>query len=317
MDYHVNDSVRFRGTASVDIRAPNLYDLYQPLAVATSGFIDNLTKGNFNIIQKTTGNPNLKPEVAHTYTAGIVLTPDFLPGFTASVDYFRINMSDAITPLNGSTPVIQNLCIASGGSSPYCALVTRPFPYTNTTLANFPTSYSIQSVNSAKVNTEGLDIELDYNFDMADLISVLPGSVTLRNLTSYQPHITTLGYPGASPTFTAMPKTRNTSFVSYKIGDWGLDMQDTWYSGFSQLTTAGQVYAHPRLHSFNTLDISIDRQIFSDSNALDVYFSVQNVFNAQPDILAPLSPATGLTYPVNKSENAMGRYFMIGIRGAM
>lgn len=317
LDYHVNDSIRFRGTASVDIRAPNLYDLYQPLAIATSGFIDNLTKGNFNIVQRTTGNPNLKPEVAHTHTAGIVLTPDFLPGFTASVDYFRINMSNAITSLNGSTSNIQNLCIASGGVSPYCSLVTRPYPYTNTTLANFPTSYSIQSVNSAKVGTEGLDIELDYDFDMADVISVLPGSVTLRNLTSYQPHITTLGYPGAAPSFAAMPKTRNTSFVSYKLDSWGFNLQDTWFSGFSQVTTAGQVYAHPRLHSFNTLDMTIDKQIYSDSNALDIYLSVQNVFNAQPDILAPLSPATGLTYPVSKSENAMGRYFMIGIRGAL
>jgi outer membrane receptor protein involved in Fe transport len=63
--------------------------------------------------------------------------------------------------------------------------------------------------------------------------------------------------------------------------------------------------------------MSIDKQIYSDSNALDVYFSVQNIFNAQPDILAPFSPATGLTYPVFKSENAMGRYFMIGIRGAL
>ncbi|HEU4550279.1 MAG TPA: hypothetical protein VFS01_11320 [Rhizomicrobium sp.] len=44
---------------------------------------------------------------------------------------------------------------------------------------------------------------------------------------------------------------------------------------------------------------------------------MQNLFNAQPDILAAHSTATGLTYPVLKSENAMGRYFMIGIRGAL
>ena len=73
----------------------------------------------------------------------------------------------------------------------------------------------------------------------------------------------------------------------------------------------------PHLHSFNTTDVTIDKQLVSDSNALDLYFSVQNLFNAQPDILAAHSTATGLTYPVLKSENAMGRYFMIGIRGAL
>ena len=42
------------------------------------------------------GNPNLVPEVADTYTVGVVLTPTFLPGFSASVDYFKIKVSGAI-----------------------------------------------------------------------------------------------------------------------------------------------------------------------------------------------------------------------------
>jgi iron complex outermembrane receptor protein len=315
LDYHVNDTVRFRGTASVDIRAPNLNDLYQPLSYSTSGFLDRLTGGHLVILKVASGNPALTPEVAHTYTAGIVLTPDFLPGFMASVDYYRIGLSNAITSLTGSTPDIQDICIKSGGSSPYCSLVDRPYPYTNTTLANFPTVYRTQSVNSASVRTEGVDVELDYVFDMADLITSVPGSMSLRNLTSYQPHITTGNYPGAADSLTPMPKLRNTSLISYTLGDWKVSLQDTWYGGFSPLTSAGLVYVAPHLHSFNTLDLSVDKQIHADGNVVDVYFSVQNVFNAQPDILAPHSTATGLVYPVPSSENAMGRYFMIGIRG--
>lgn len=76
-------------------------------------------------------------------------------------------------------------------------------------------------------------------------------------------------------------------------------------------------HVYPHLHSFNTLDVSIDKQIYSDSDALDLYFSVQNVMNAQPDIDAPLTTATGRSYPVPPSENAMGRYFMVGVRGAL
>jgi outer membrane receptor protein involved in Fe transport len=317
LDHHVNDSIRFRGTASVDIRAPNLNDLYQPVSYSTGGFADRLTRGNFVILKVASGNADLKPEVAHTYTAGVVLTPDFLPGFTASVDYYRIRVTNAITNLSGSTPDIQDICINSGGTSPYCTLLVRPYPYTNTTLANFPTLVKTESINSASVRTEGVDIELDYSFDMADLISGVPGSMSLRNLTSYQPFITTGNYPGAEDTFQAMPKLRNTGLLSYKLGDWGVNLQDTWFSGFAPQTAAGQVYVNPHLHSFNTLDVSIDKQLYSDSNALDLYFSVQNIMNAQPDIAAPLTTATGLTYPVPKSENAMGRYFIIGIRGAM
>ena len=317
LDYHVNSSVRFRGTASVDIRAPNLNDLYQPVSYSTGGFADRLTHGNFVILKVASGNPNLKPEVAHTYTAGVVLTPDFLPGFTASVDYYRIRMTSAITNLSGSTPDIQDICINSGGTSPYCTLLVRPYPYSNTTIANFPTLVKTESINSASVRTEGMDVEFDYGFDMADLISGVAGSVSLRNMTSYQPYITTGNYPGAEDTFRPMSKLRDTAFVSYRLGSWGVNLQDTWFSGLSPRTTAGKVYVYPHLHSFNTLDVSIDKQIYSDSDALDLYFSVQNVMNAQPDIDAPLTTATGLSYPVPPSENAMGRYFMIGVRGAL
>lgn len=315
LDYHVDDSVRFRGTASVDIRAPNLYDLYMPLTIKTSGFVDLLTGGNFSLTNKTQGNPNLAPEVAHTYTAGVVLTPDFISGLTASVDYYRINMSNAITSLSGSSTDLQQICINSGGASLYCSLVSRPFPYTNTTLANFPTYFLTESINSANVRTEGLDIEVDYGFDMADLSADLPGSVNLRNLTSYQPHITTINYPGAPPSLTSMPKVRNTAFIGYNIGSWGINLQDTWLSGFARRTLATQIFAQPNLSSFNTLDVTIDKQIIADSNALDVYFSVQNVANVQPPLNPSTASAPGLTYPASPSENAMGRYFILGIRG--
>ena len=315
LDYHVNDSVRFRGTTSVDIRAPNLYDLYQPASISTSGFVDILTGGNYSITKIAQGNATLTPEVAHTYTAGIVLTPDFLPGFTASVDYYRINMSNAITSLSGSSADIQTICINSGGVSNYCSLATRPNSYSNTTLANFPTSFLQESFNSAKVSTEGVDVELGYNFDMSDIIGGTPGSIDFRNLTSYQPHITTIAYPGAPAGLASMPKTRNTAFVSYRLGDWGINLQDTWLGGFSRKTLETQVFAQEKLSSFNTIDISLDRNIVAGGAPVDIYFSVQNIANVQPPLSPTTAGAPGLTYPANPAESGMGRYFTIGVRG--
>ena len=179
LDYHINDSIRLRSTESFDIRAPNLYELHQPLTVNTSGFADVLTGGNFSITHGTTGNPNLIPETAHTFTGGVVFTPDFIPNLMVSVDYFKISMANAITAIAGSTTGIQVICNQSGGTSPYCALIQRPFPITNTTLANYPTEYFTESVNSAKVATEGTDVEVNYKFDMSDVLDGVPGSVTL------------------------------------------------------------------------------------------------------------------------------------------
>src|SRR6201999_179548 len=78
LDWHVNDDVRFRGTNSIDIRAPTLNDLFSPQQLGHGGFSD-LHTGNTiqNVLSISQGNAALQPEVARTYTAGVVLTPTF------------------------------------------------------------------------------------------------------------------------------------------------------------------------------------------------------------------------------------------------
>ena len=94
LDWHVNDSVRFRGTTSVDIRAPTLNDLYSPQVSNSGPFLDPLTNFNPGGIQTMSqGNPKLVPESSRTYTGGVVLTPSFIPGLTISADYYNIKLS--------------------------------------------------------------------------------------------------------------------------------------------------------------------------------------------------------------------------------
>ena len=113
---------------SFDIRAPNLNDLFQPVGISSTGFNDLLTSGNSSTQLVTRGNAALTPEQAHTYTLGMVLTPDFMPGFTTSLDYYQTHMSNAITSISYQNVTVQQLCIATAPAynSPYCALATRP-----------------------------------------------------------------------------------------------------------------------------------------------------------------------------------------------
>ena len=142
----INETIRLRGTMSFDIRAPNLNDLYQPVGISSTGFNDLLTTANNSTQLVTKGNAALTPEVAHTYTLGVVLTPDFIPGFTTSLDYYQTHMSNAITSISYQTTSVQQLCIASAPAynSPYCSLAIRPIApgqpgYTST--ANYPTRF--------------------------------------------------------------------------------------------------------------------------------------------------------------------------------
>ena len=59
---------------------------------------------------------------------------------------------------------------------------------------------------------------------------------------SYQPYITQIAFPGASPIWTVMPKGRTLLFVSYINGNWDVELQNCWLSGYNQNTTINQVF---------------------------------------------------------------------------
>jgi iron complex outermembrane receptor protein len=331
LDWHVNDDIRFRGTTSIDIRAPTLNDLYQPLSSSSSGYFDLLTNFSGTGTQVTTqGNPNLVPEVARTYTVGTVLTPSFIPGLTASVDYYQINLHNAISTINGTTPQVQAICNSSNGTSPYCALYVRPIafgaPGYNTS-ANYPTAVYSQSLNSAFQSTEGEDYEIDYNFALGDIDQSLPGNISLRGLFNVQPKVDTQGYPGAPVTqgtsgggTTPNNKGHATIFADYTLGNWSMDGQVHWFSGvyLNTLPTAPLIYASPRVPSFTTVDLTLSKHItFDDNSDATVYLSVQNTANTQPPITIGSAGNPGYLIPTLNGEtpSVMGRYFTIGLRG--
>ncbi len=321
LDWHVNDSVRFRGTTSVDIRAPTLNDLYSPQVSASGPFLDPLTQFNPGGIQTITqGNPNLVPEASRTYTGGMVLTPSFIPGLTMSADYYQIKLTNAITSISGSNAAIANICVNSGGTSPFCSLYVRPFPYTNTTHANYPTLLLSQSLNAAFNVTSGEDYEIDYGFDTADVLSDLAGLVNLRALVNVAPVNTASSFPGAPVTHTVNPKGHATIFVNYTLGNWSLDSEWHWFSGGNNngVFGAGQTfYVQNRYTDFNTIDFTLSKQItFDNGSVMSAYINVQNALAAVPPYTVGSSGNPGSIFGgTPQGEDVMGRYFTIGIRG--
>jgi outer membrane receptor protein involved in Fe transport len=326
LDYHVNDSIRFRGTTSVDIRAPTLNDLYSPQVSASGPFLDPLTNFNPGGIQTITqGNPQLVPESSRTYTGGVVLTPDFIPGLTISADYYNIKLKNAIGTISGSNLQIANICIASGGTSPFCSLYVRPFPYTNTTQANYPTVLLSQNLNVALAQTEGEDYEIDYAFDMTDIDDDLAGNVNLRALLNTAPVLASATFVGAPIQHgfgvggtTPSQKAQATLFGDYTLGNWSVDASWHWFSGLTKngVYGAGQTfYAQNQVGSFSTMDFTLSKKITFDSGTvMSAYFNVQNAFNAiPPDVIGSPSNPGGINTPVG--EDLMGRYFTIGVRG--
>jgi iron complex outermembrane receptor protein len=317
LNYGINELIRLRSTLSVDIRAPNLYDLYQPTSVSSgSGYFDIHTSTQNNTQVVTGGNPNLQPEIARTFTAGVVLTPDFFPGFSASLDYYRVRLHNAIGQIDGRSVSVQNLCNGSGGTSPYCALYVRPNPFSDTSPANYPTRVFSNTLNTALVEIEGFDLETNYAFD------ALGGNWNARVLANYQPVNQNQAYPGAPFTFTSVPpnsdliaKTHLNVSLSYRLDSWTFAVQDRWLGEYSRVTTAGvpQVYVDPWIRAKNYVDVDIDRDFQMGGADMTAYFNVQNFFNAKGQVYEN-SAVQGIHYPIPAEEDIMGRYFTIGVR---
>ena len=173
--YRPVKDVLFRGTYSQGFRAPSILELYQGARQTNFQGIDPCNGGAaagkpgcagvpatynqsaFNgalLPGVISGNRALRPETADTYSAGISLTPHWVPGLSLTVDYYKITVHDAIAAQTATQ--ILGLCATQGGV--FCNLVTRD--------ANSGAVVAIQqtSQNLNSVSTNGIDSTIRYDF---------------------------------------------------------------------------------------------------------------------------------------------------------
>ncbi len=167
------EDIRFRVTRSRDIRAAGLGEMFQAGQTNTTTLVDPFKNDQaYTVFQTTVGNPEVAPEKADTWNIGAVFQPRFIPGFSASVDYFDINVKDAIGTLGASTIVDQ--CFQ--GNQTTCALIERDAD-------GFMTEVFRRPINMARYTARGLDFEASYLLPLADLgASWGDGSIKLRFL---------------------------------------------------------------------------------------------------------------------------------------
>lgn len=200
--------LKFRGAYNRAVRAPNIGELFSPVITGLTnlaadpcagnaplananlaaiclaqgapasqlGFITNPTAAQANLT--TGGNPFLKPEKATTWTVGGVLRPRFIPGLTATVDYYNIKVTGAI-----STPTPQDLIMACFGAnptsppagaatSPACTVIRRD-PIAGTLEGDPAVVGGLFGVlsNLGKITTDGFDATVDYRRGLGTIMN--------------------------------------------------------------------------------------------------------------------------------------------------
>ncbi|WP_298397600.1 TonB-dependent siderophore receptor [Sphingobium sp.] len=177
--YRPIDDLTFRATRSRDIRAPNLGELFAAGQSGTANIRDPFN-GNTTVpyINVAIGNPALRPEVADTTTAGVIVQPSFLPGFNASFDYFKINMKDMIN----NTSAQDSIDGCFSGNQAQCAFISRA---ADGSLTVYQTPQ-----NTAFLRTDGFDMEASYQKPLSDIFANMGGAISIRGLASHRLHLT-------------------------------------------------------------------------------------------------------------------------------
>ena len=314
----VDTQFKIRGTVSQDIRAPTLTDLFLPSSVSQTGFNDLHTGVVKILFSYTQGNPKLVPEVAQTKTVGFVYQPDWLPRFSLAVDYYDIDMSNAITQVTPTSATIQTQCESSNGTSPYCALMQRPFAFSDRSAANAPTQIFALGLNTARQWTNGVDIEANYRFSLRDAHIGAPGNLALRALFDYQPTLNTKTTPVSAPTNAAgilgLSKWRGNLQAVYTVGGLSVNVTESWQSRQLPSDPTVSVDLRQPVPDYFYTDLALSYQTMIAGHQISPFLTIDNLFNKQPPVTGGSASTPGIFYPTPQGYDVIGRYFTVGFR---
>ncbi|PKM18959.1 MAG: TonB-dependent receptor [Gammaproteobacteria bacterium HGW-Gammaproteobacteria-15] len=207
INWAINSDVRIRASRQTAFRAPNLGEFASPITALSLALFDQTSEqfvprfagrfdgdpcllGTGNAEQCARygaapvgtpfdastasytfgGNPEIKPEQAVSSTLGLVYTPSYLKGFDVTLDYYTIEITDAVSQIQPAA-ALKNCYIDNPvAGNPLCDAVRRD-PQTG-----LISTAIVNDFNLAAVKQDGVDLAVNYRFDAP---AVMGGSMKL------------------------------------------------------------------------------------------------------------------------------------------
>ena len=345
LSWAINDSFKLRGSFQRAVRAPNIVDLFAPQggglfgmdtepcsgvdpdtglselgytfeqcarsgvsqAVWDAGGPANSPAEQYNALFG--GNTQLDPEESDTVSFGLVFTPTFVNGLQVSLDYYDIDVQDAITFIDPDTTLFacveQNLL---------CEFVHRG----QLDSLWLGTSTATNGINALSRNigffrVKGYDLEGIYSFDIGRA-----GSLTFTDRLGYIDSWEQEEFPGAGidecvgtyagscnlPT----PEIRNNLTTTWQT-PWDVTLNLTWryIDGVTEQGSAAplNIPAQDYFDLAGTWDIA---------DFVSLSFGVSNLLDEEPPIVTD-----GVTARVNGNTYSgvydhLGMYWFVGAK---
>jgi iron complex outermembrane recepter protein len=376
-EYQPTDDFRFRASFQRAVRAPNVLELFSPATTGLFSGLDPCSNPGSAIVrtncenaggvhsaqvptalvgspllacaadqcsQFTQGNPDAKPETSNTRSAGIVFTPTFFDGFTATVDYFDVSIANFLSGGLNSNAILAacyGVEASAASQSIACPLIERdPSTHSITTATGFVVS---TVTNDGTETTKGFDFEANYTANIDDwglkgwgslgfnFVGTLLNTLTAHPLSGFSGSYDCAGlygYTCGSPD----PRWRHKLRITWTT-PWDLDFSLQWrhMSGVRlDSNTANPLLNGPCAGSatsptpcpdpvdavipaYNYLDLSTDWNI---REGIDLHAGVNNIFDKNPPLVfsgiaGPSEFGNGNTFP--GTYDSLGRQIFVGV----
>ncbi len=207
LHWQVSDELKLRATKSTAFRIPNIPELFGGVAegnltttdpcdgwdqpgkdpvVAANCDADGVPAGytqlGATVLTTVGGNPNLKPEDADTFTAGFVWDVSFVENLQLTMDYYDIDVKNAIQRIPGSTKLA--VCYNSENMShQFCS----DDHFTRDPLTGEINFLSAQPTNAATENVSGIDAALFYQTEIAGFDSSFDWNISYLKEYTFAP----------------------------------------------------------------------------------------------------------------------------------
>ncbi len=326
----------FRGTYSTGFRAPSIAELYQGQAdgfpnvqdpcrgagiagggppPASCGDAAGNGDAQTQLRNRVGGNPNLQPETAKIFTAGVVLEPRYVRNLTVTVDYYNITIDNTIAPIGAST--IINACyFGDPAAAPrYCNLIQRD-----------DTSHRIVNIinlqtNAGQDKTDGIDLAIRYDLptELGRWGFVFDGTWlhqynrTLADGTVVRAR----GRFDLATTGGVFPAFKFVSGLRWALSGFGAGVTTRFTGSFRECGTSSGNFAGSGLcyvnstyqrhvDAYDTWDAYVSYAFNSTFGKTSVAFGVNNVFNKDPAII--YNGFTAASDPTAYADGFMGRF---------
>jgi iron complex outermembrane recepter protein len=329
LDWTVFEDLRVRTTYAEAIRAPNIAELFNPQSENFFPITDPCSASRIllNAVRSANcralgipaayestvaatrrglsgGNPDLLPEESESFSVGFVYQPSWFENFGLTVDYWDIEITDAIGSVSGQTNADRCVDSRTGIDNRFCRAITRD-----------PTTFEVVFVraiteNLQKLASEGIDLEVSYKFE-----NLYGGDLTVSSLGTYLMNRKTFAFQEDPANFTDSrgvlgdPKIEANVSFAYARGPWTVSWETRYLEDQLLVSRESFVQSPDQVVPIRAGKVAYsDAQLrYKFNDHAEIYGGIDNLLDKNPPAYLTGSGADSAVY------DNIGRFGYLGL----